>query len=200
MKELLPPPGSWLGGVPGWTPDVGGGGGGGAPRPWSSPNPNLLPDIPSPPCPPPPLRWRAASAASPHHHPMGGGGKGQMGGACTRVCKRARVQGIVGGIKGYGERLGGGCRAGLRNPPPCDPTQVLFPLSCMGLHTRVQTCEGTRDCGWGKGIWGEVGGGCRVGLWDPPPCDPIQVVFPVLLLSLHTRVQTCKGARDCGGG
>ena len=86
-------------------------------------------------------------------------------------------------------------------PPPCDPIQVVFPVLLLSLHTRVQMCKGARDCGGGKWTSGEVGGGCRVGLWNPPPpCDPIQVLFSLFCMGLHARVQTCKGARDCGGG
>ena len=75
--------------------------------------------------------------------------------ACMRVCKRARVQRIVGGDKGMWGEVGGGVVGLGCGTPPCDPTQVLFALSCMALHTRVQTCKGRRD--WGVGLWG--GGG-----------------------------------------
>ena len=45
--------------------------------------------------------------------------------------------------------------------------------------------------GWG-GLQGWV-------VEPPPPCDPIQVFFSLFCVDLHARVQTCKGARDCGG-
>ena len=119
---------------------------------------------------------------------------------CTHVCKRVRVQGIVGGIKGYGGRLGGVVGLGC-GTPPCDPTQVLFPVLLLSLHARVQTCKGTRECGGGdEGIWGRVGGCCGAGLWDllPPQSLSHHYLRAIASIFAHARANV-QGVMGTGG-